>query len=154
MLVQSKESYGFISISKLREWVTPAAVENQLAAKGISLSASLDSKLISRSRKLIAVLILLGLETYIEDVTLKGVDDEIFPASQDHITFLNSGEDKYRFCLEQWVIPSAFSPNQHMELRKEAILPFLNKTRVSHGSFGIVYRVRIAEGHIDNYGVC
>lgn len=146
--MEAKTKYGFIPICKLRELVTQTTVENHLEWKGVKLSTPLNSTTIARSRKLIAILILLGLEIHIENVIGLGNSDEIFPVKQANISFLDNDDDKYRFCLAQWTVPLAFSSEQHMELPREASLPFLSKTRINHGTFGIVYKVRVADGHL------
>ena len=152
-LAETKTKYGFIPICKLRELVTQTAVENHLEWKGIRLSKPLNSTTIARSQKLIAILILLGFEIHIENVIGQGNSDEIFPVKQGNISFLKDDNDKYHFYLAQWAVPLVFSPEQHMELPREASLPFLYKTRINHGTFGIVYKVRVADGHLVNYGV-
>lgn len=154
LLAQNKAKYGFISASKLREMITPASIQKHLEKKAITLSIPLDPKAVARSRKLIAVLVLLDLEKHIEDAIVQGFGDEIFPSKPDNISFLEDHEEKYQFCLEQWVIPPVFRPDQHIELPKEAILPFLDNTRINHGAFGIVYKVKVADGHLAGYGVC
>jgi len=153
LLVETKTKYGFVPIYKLRELVTQTAVENHLERKGVKLSTPLISTTITRSRKLIAILILLDLEIHIENVINLGNTDEIFPVKQGNISFLKDDHDKYNFCLMQWAVPPAFTSEQHMELPREAILPFLSKTRINHGAFGIVYKVRVADGHLVDYDV-
>lgn len=152
-LVETKTKYGFIPIYKLRELVTQTTVEHHLEWKGIKFSKLLNSTIIARSRKLIAILILLNLEIHIENVIGLGICDEIFPVKQGNISFLKDDDNKYHFYLAQWAVPLAFSPEHHMELPREASLPFLSKTRINHGTFGIVYKVRVADGHLVDYGV-
>jgi hypothetical protein len=153
LLVETKTKYGFISICKIRDLITQTTVEHHLELKNIEHSNSLKSTIIARSRKLIGILILLDLEIHIEDILGMGICDEIFPVKQGNIFFLENDDDKYRFYLEQWAVPLAFSPEHHMNLPREAILPFLSKTRVNHGTFGIVYKVRVADGHLVDHGV-
>jgi hypothetical protein len=153
LLAETKAKYGFISIGKLGGLVTQIAVEHHLGLKGIQLSRPLSPSAVERARKLIAILILLDLEILIENVIGLGICDTLFPANRANVAFLNDDADKYHFCLAQWVVPPVFDPEKLMELPKEAIFPFLSKTRINHGSFGIVYKVRIANGHLLDYGV-
>lgn len=151
LLAAAKADHRFVSISKLRELVTMAAVETHLDAKGIKLSTQLDPRMVARSRILIAILILLGLESHIDDALSKGANDKMFPAREEAVVFLEDREDRYRFCREQWVVPPVLSSEDHMELPREAILPFIYEVPIGHGSFGKVYRTKVADGHLTHH---
>jgi hypothetical protein len=153
LLSETKADRRFISISTLRDLVTLAAVESHLRVKSIELSTPLNSRIVAGARKLIAVLILLKLEAYIDDALKGGASDDIFPANENNIFFLVDGEDKYHFCHEQWVVPLALDSDSHMELPREAILPFVEKDFVGHGAFGKVYKIKVAGGHL-THEVC
>jgi hypothetical protein len=152
-LAQSKGRYGFIPISKLRELVTYITVQSHLELQGVKISKALKPNTVVRSRRLFAILILLALECHIENVLDNGITDDIFPAQESDLSILEDDEDRHRFLVEQWTIPLPFHPEQNMNLPRDAILPFLSKEKINYGTFGIVYRVRVADGHLINYQV-
>ena len=152
-LAQIKGRYGFIPISNLRELVTHIAVQNHLELQGVKISKTLKPTTVVRSRKLFAILILLALERHIENLLDNGITDDIFPAHESDLSILEDDEDRHRFLVEQWTIPLPFHPEQNMNIPRNAILPFLSKERINYGTFGIVYKVRVADGHLVNYQV-
>jgi hypothetical protein len=152
-LAQSKGRYGFIPISKLRELVTHIAVQSHLESQGVKISKALKPTTVVRSRKLFAILILLALERHIENLLDNGITDNIFPAYESDLSILEDDEDRHSFLVEQWTIPFPFHPEQNMNIPRNAILPFLSKERINYGTFGIVYKVRVADGHLVNYQV-
>jgi hypothetical protein len=150
-LLEEKEGRGFISIAKLEELVTLSSVQELLPATD---DPSEDlRKLILSARKLFAVLVLAGLDHFLHIITCEKITDNIFSTTDlNALTFLKSSEERRRFLKEQWTIPPVLDGESHMEFPSGVALPFLQKKFVDHGTFGMVYKVRIAEGHLQHPG--
>ena len=154
-LLQQKEEIGFISVKALEELITPAHVQQFSSGRPHEPPGpdfqSLLAKSLPRARKLVAVLILAELDHYIPIFIAQGATDDIF-RTQDMrgLPFMES-EERARLAKEQTAVPPILREKEHLLLPQGTVLPFLQKKRVNHGSFGIVYRVTIARGHLDAY---
>lgn len=146
-LHKEKEERGFISDVKLEKLITLNSIQEFLSGE----AASQDElwKYVPGSRKLFAVLVLAGLERFaVECIINRGITDVIFPVrSSDDIPPLNRDEGD-RFLKEQWAIAPILREGEHLDFHRGTVLPFLHKVFVDHGSFGRVYKVKIAEGHL------
>jgi hypothetical protein len=151
-LIEEKEKKGFISITKLEELVTLSSVQQSLSTPPVP--PELLQKIVSGSRKLFAVLVLAELEKSILDIIIvRGITDDVFPAyGSDAIPPLESSEERRRFLKEQWAIPPILGGKRHLEFPSGTVLPFLQKKYVDHGTFGVVYKLRVAEGHLHGTG--
>jgi hypothetical protein len=147
-LIEEKEKKGFISIPKLEELVTLSSVQQFLSTLPPA-PPELLQKIVPGSRKLFAVLVLAELEKSILDIIIvRGIADDVFPAYDSDAIPLGSSDERRRFLKEQWAIPPILGRERHLEFPSGTILPFLQKKFVDHGTFGVVYKVRVAEGHL------
>jgi hypothetical protein len=153
-LLEEKEKKGFISIRRLEKLVTLDSVREYLSntlhkypEPNLQL---LCQKIIPKARKLLAVLVLAKLESSIIDFTdVRGITDSIFPVHDSVIPLpLENTEDIHSFLEEQWTVPPILMEDKHMEFPKGAKLPILKQGFIGHGSSGIVYKVRVVEGHL------
>ncbi len=153
-LFDEKEKRGFISITKLEELVTLNSVEqflrNYYTEFSTTIPLELHEKIVPSARKLFTVLVLARLEKFIlQFLVVRGITDTIFPASDvDDVLSLGSTEERRRFLKEQWTVPPILSAERHFEFPLGMILPFLEKKYVDNGSFGVIYKVKVAEGHL------
>lgn len=154
-LLREKRVREFISISKLEELVTVSSVKEYLSSyfgePTTPIPPDLPQRIVPRARKLFAVLVLSELEGSISEFVIEhGVTDHVFPVSDsDAIPPLGSREERRKFLKEQWTIPPILKEGEHLELPLGTILPFLEMKYIEHGSFGAVYKVRVAEGHLE-----
>jgi hypothetical protein len=153
-LLEEKGKRGYIFITKLEELVTLSSVGQFLSCyfdkSGTPVPPDLHEKIVPSSRKLFAVLVLAGLEKWILDFfVVRRITDKIFPASDsDVMPSPGTAEERHRFLKEQWTIPPILSAERHLNFPLGTILPFLGKKFADHGSFGRLYKVRVAEGHL------
>jgi len=153
-LVERKR-LGFISVKVLEELITPSSVQQLLSQDASVPVHQVDQdyvvKALPRARKLIAVLVLTGLEQHIlEIISERRMTDDIFPIDNWWTFPSLAAEDAKCVYSEQWTIPPVLKRGKHLQFPEGVILPFLSKRCVSYGSFGIVYRVEIADGHLDS----
>jgi len=153
-LLGVKEKYGFIPISEIRKLVTKEAVRSHLKSNYEEGSTWPESQ-ISLSLKLITILILIGEETCLEQFLKQNISDEIFPVAESKVPVFQDTNKKHRFFVEQDIVPPIFRPSEQLCLPRTTTLPFISsQERIGSGSFGIVKRVKIANGHIENFQVC
>lgn len=151
-LVEEKEKRKFISVAKLEELVTLSSIQEFLPTSPVPQEEL--RKIVPSARKLIAVLVLAELEHYILDFIIdRRITDNVFSAGDSNaIIFLESSEERRRFLKEQWTVPPVLGGEKHLGFPLGTVLPFLQTKYVDHGTFGIVYKVRIAEGHLQGIG--
>jgi len=155
-LLDQKHKFGFISVKALEELITPSSIQKILRDGlaqhiGETINRPLMA-LIPRARKCIALLIIAKFECQIRDVIDREITDAIFPLQDTQITAIFpmlDSEGRSKLLEEQWTIPPVLRQNEHLEFPEGAPLPFLRKQRDKHGSFGLVFKVKIADGHLD-----
>lgn len=152
-LLIARKQRGFITVKDLEELITLASVQPLLSWNSPTpvRTSDLDAlaRLLPRARKLIAVLVLRQLEGRILDlVVASGTSDDVFPIEAWNDVPLLEADEQSMVREEQWVVPPILRREEHIRLPRGAILPFLSKESVNHGSFGIVYKVKVADGHL------
>jgi len=156
LLEQKEKQPGFISVRDLQDLVTADSVVRLLSCddqKNLSQAdqAALEEAL-PRARKLTAVLILAQLQAYILDIVVKRgiIDEHVFPIGHGTAILPLSAGEMERVRREEWAVPLVLKRKYHIKLPRGAVLPYLRKERVNHGAFGIVYKVKIAYGHLES----
>ena len=156
LLEQKEKQPGFISVRDLQDLVTADSVARLLSCDDPKIPSPADQaaleEALPRARKLTAVLILARLEAYIRDIVVKrGITDEkVFPIGHWPAILPLSAEEMERIGREEWAVPLVLKSKHHIKLPRGAVLPYLRKERVNHGAFGIVYKVKIADGHLES----
>jgi hypothetical protein len=156
-LIEQKEKQpSFISVLDLQNLVTANSIARLLSCDDSKILTQADQvaleEALPRARKLTAVLILAQLQAYILDIVVKReiIDDDVFPIGYGSVVLpLNAGEME-RVRREEWSVPLVLKGKHHIKLPRGAVLPYLRKKRVNHGAFGIVYKVKIADGHLES----
>lgn len=146
-LIQKREQDGFISIGFIKRLITLKRAQAHFKARQIETSEALTSTALSNRGRITTILILLDLESYFEKFVQMDLSDAIFPVTESDIRLFTDDDDRNDFITHQWVIPLPFYTEKHVDLPSMAILPFTSKKRISHGSFGMVYKVCLAEGY-------
>ena len=140
----------FIQLETLRRLITPKSVASHLRENCPSTTAL--QEIASIAPKLFAILVLLEQETAITEYLSKGFCDKNFPIStKAHIPDLNYGGNKRGIYEKQWCVPIVLDEREHLDLPTEFKAPFLENNYKDHGSFGSVFKVRVANGHLANY---
>jgi len=150
-LLNEKKKLRFISIAALTRLITESSVAAHLAFRGIQHQRSGVSAIVSTAPKLFAILIILKLEHHILDFVRGGKTDDMFPISEADIPAFETEKHRQEFFLEQWTIPPRFDRKRHLEFPRNAKPPFLEKERSNNGTFGIIYKVKVADGHLPGY---
>ncbi|KAL9610884.1 MAG: hypothetical protein Q9167_004425 [Letrouitia subvulpina] len=147
-----KSHYKFISLEALDRLVTLPNVRSHLAACRVPIRTEELQKIVSRSRKLFAILVLIGQETAIKECLLKGFCDRNFPIGHiAEIPEIGSDHTKRALHSRQWRIPIVLQRSQHLVLPSGFIPPFLDRDYRANGAFGVVYKVYVAKGHLTHH---
>ncbi|RYP42656.1 hypothetical protein DL767_000025 [Monosporascus sp. MG133] len=153
-LIERKQQ-GFITVRDLEELITPSAVQQLLSHNNVVPVSQADqdalARALPRARKLVAILVLGQLERHILDVIVAhSTTDGVFPIEDWQVVPPLNADESRRVCREQWAVPPVLRREEHLQLPRGATLPFSSKESVNHGSFGIVYKVKVADGHLDS----
>lgn len=152
-LEQEVKTNKFIQKSALRRLITKESVRTFFHNKDLDLGTVDLQDITSRAPKLFAILVLLGQGEAIKDCLQKGFRDKKFPIlKKAHIP--NIGRVNEQGLYErQWEIPDALPRSGDITFPAEFIRPFLGEldTRPQHGSFGYVYKVRVASGYLEEH---
>ena len=141
--------YKFIPLETLDRLITQESVASYLDENPLDRDATYLQQITSIAPKLFAILVLLGRENSIKDYLSKGFCDKNFPIlDKSDIPDIGRTEDKQELYKKQWQIPIVLQQSQHLDLPLEFIPPFLEQRYVHHGSFGAVYKVRVANGQL------
>ena len=109
---------------------------------------SMMSEIKNHSRLLFAMLFTAGHEYLIWDLSNRGIRDSHLPLAAWSTTLTPEVQQSIpRFCNT-----TILRKKEHMNISQETVLPF--KSRVwtkKNGAFGLIYRVEIAEGHLEGY---
>jgi len=151
LLLEEKKRMGFISVARLVELVTAESVAARLAFRGFHNDSPAVSAIVSTARKLFAILVLLELEHQAPALIRSGKSDSMFPIDETDIPPFETQHHLQAFFSEQWIIPPRFDRDKHLEFSGATVLPFLEKERANNGTFGVLYKVRLADGHLDGY---
>jgi hypothetical protein len=143
----------FVPISEARKLVTVEAVRSHLQLGREEAPTWLEERL-PCSLKLVTILILIGGETYVQQFLKQGMSDKIFPVKREEVPNFKDIDHENRFYDKQHIVPPIFRSSEQLTLSKSAILPFeLDESESRNGSFGIVWRYRVPNGHIENFHV-
>lgn len=153
-LLDEKKQNHLIYFGFLTQLMTESAVRDCLLSLGVQPSGetSIVSQIVPRALKLFSVLVLIGLEQYIIEFLKGGLTDESFPIYHaEELSFLKDDTCRLNFLREQWTVPPLLVRNRHLELLRECALPFVHKELSNNGSFGMIYKVKVADGHLSGY---
>ena len=152
-LEQDLNSYKFIQLSTLRRLITRESVRAHLDCSRPGLCTAQLQDIATKAPRLFALLVLLDRGAAIKECLEENFLDESFPIlDKDRIPDID-GVDKQALYDRQWQIPIVLPRSPHLDLPNEFIAPFLpsNDRRSRHGSFGHVYKERVASGHLEDH---
>lgn len=149
----------------LKDYVTTAAVLKYLRslkpppvlANGFEISLE---KWLPEARKFAAVMILSDLAGHIPPCVGEHLlDAEVFRIRDmdpemdlRKVTTLNDTEkERLPKGSKRWAVSPILDGTKHVELPPGTILPFTAKERIGGGSWGTVYKVKIAKGHFKSH---
>lgn len=142
--------YKFIRLESLHRLITSTSVASHLRED--CPNKEILQQIASSAPKLFAILILLEQETAITEYLSKGFCDKDFPIlDKAQIPDFVYDENKQALYEKQWCIPIVLHQSQHLDLPTEFKPPFLENSYKNHGSFGSVFKVRVANGHLPHH---
>ena len=154
-LGKQKREIGFVPVAALDTLVTLDSVQQLVSDRLPQWSAHHGferslARALPRARKLIAVLVLSGLEEHIPYFVSQGISDDVFRIQDMRMFAHLDVQARARIRKEQWTVPPILSAREHFYFQDGTILPFSEMKVVNHGSYGIVHKIKVAEGHLDS----
>lgn len=147
LLLTQRDKEGFISVSALKKLVTEESVKQCLRSH--SHSADVISTIVSTAPKLFSILVLLECETTIFGLIADHISDSIFPIHKDiDVPTPVPLESRQAFFEYQYDYPPVFETRFHMDIFQNTKLPFMDRSYLNNGTFGMIYKLRVADGHL------
>lgn len=147
-LEREKEKYNHISIGVLQRLVTESSVRECLSSAKIPLGSDLVSRIVSHCPKMFAILVLLQMEHYMTNPWIQNLSDSIFSVAPDEVPPFGSENIRAGFYEAQWCIPPRIDVKRHLKFPRNTILPFVRNGDQRNGSWGLVDKVTMLEGHL------
>lgn len=151
-LIQTKDHCGrqFISATALQKLINIQNVRDCLHACGIISQPDLIIAIVTKAPRLFSILVLIERVYHVPNLILRGLDDENIPLGEADL-LLEGEEGQHEFFTAQRAFPPIFEKHRRLEISRDIVLPFLEKTYVNHGTFGHIYKVEVAYGHLPEY---
>jgi hypothetical protein len=148
--LQANRNYAgheFIPDPALRELVTDESVLGALTSHGMAAGRDLAERIVSTARKLFAMLVLVEQEHYVLEYLDCPLCDDDLPIGREKVPKFRFDEEGHFFRIQS-KFPPVFERQTHLEISRDMVLPFLHTSYVDNGSFGLVYKAIVAEGHL------
>ena len=151
-LEQDLRNNKFIQLSTLHRLITQESVRAYLDNNRLQLHTAQLQDIANNAPKLFAILVLLDRGGAIKECLKKNFLDKSFPFFDKNGIPNIYGVDKQALYNRQWQIP-ILPRSPHLDLPHNFIRPFLpdESPQVRNGSFGVVQKVKVASGHLENY---
>ena len=152
-LEQDLGSCKFIQLSTLHRLITRESVRAHLDCNRLGLGTAQLQDIATKACRLFAILVLLDRGAAIKECLEKNFLDGRFPVyDKDDIPDID-GVDKQALYDRQWQIPIVLPRSPHLNLPDKFIAPFLpsDERQPRHGSFGFVFKERVASGHLEHH---
>jgi len=121
-------------------------------SRGLYFEKYLIDQIVSVAPRVFAILVLAEGVHHIKDFVDKGLCDESLPMDEAAMPDFETTDCKLNFIQIQRKFPPVFEKSKHLELPDDTILPFLDQSYLDNGSFGMVYKVTVAEGCLPDFG--
>ena len=107
--------------------------------------------IINNARLLFAILVATELESFTSTLLAKGQSDKSLP-SIDYECLNMSSEERQRLMESCKKFSPILRRNTHVTFSLETVLPFTQREPTDkRGTFGLIYRVEVADGHLEGY---
>lgn len=149
-LTRELEGKRVLSLAYLNDLLTEESIRNHFRHQGIHVDASTPKLLLSRPR-LFAILILLERERDVATIQRHIKDDSFVFYTEDEVP--REIGDRRAFFHHQAYVPLALTctyPPQEFPAIFKPPFSFCSKES-ANGSFGIVRRVKVADGHLPDH---
>jgi hypothetical protein len=148
---ENSDHISFISLESLEELFTPQTVEACLKRRGIRLPSEAIKTIVSKARKLFAILVLTEQEHHILYLLGNGFNDDRFPIPEAGVPEFENPQQREEFYRTQWRFSIVLKKENHLELPGDVPLPFVNEKPGGFGAFGVVSKVKILPGHLPEH---
>jgi hypothetical protein len=138
----------FISITDVSSLITHERVREIVQSRGLIVENDMVEYIVFASPRIFAILVLIEGVHHIRDFLDKGLSDDKLPLEETSIPDFENNDGKLKFISIQRKFPPVFEKQKHLELPYDTVLPFIEQTYLDNGSFGMVEKVRVAEGHL------
>lgn len=112
----------------------------------------IDEELVGRilcdASRVFAILVLIERKYHIFDFLDRRLCDDLLPIGKFDLPDFGAEDDRDKFYRLQFHFPPIFERHRHLELLEQMVLPFLRYSIIDNGSFGYVYKVKVAQGHL------
>lgn len=112
----------------------------------------LIDQIVSVAPRVFAILVLARLAHHTKYFVDEGLGDESLPMDEAAMPDFKTTDGKLNFIRIQQKLPPVFEKSKHLELPDGTILPFLDQSYSDNGSFGMIYKVTVAEGCLPGSG--
>ena len=145
-----------VPLESLQKLLTDHSVGSHLESRGVPVSAEIRGKIVDKGLRLFAILILLKCEEAVNSI-FQHLDDDVLPLEKTDIGNMIPEAarivDRQEFLNHQHyffpVLTCEYPPQQYPRSSK---LPFTQKSKeLMHGSYGEVFKVKIATGHLKGH---
>lgn len=152
-LERAKEK-GFIPLEAVHRIINAKTLEAYFRDNGIPLRPLESHEILSKAPRLFAIHVLLDRGCDVQKYLSRGYGDRnlAFLEMPDDPE-LGSFRDKKSLYDRQWQVPAPLIPEEHKTFPVGYIAPLIyaDTQPIDNGSFGYVYEVRVADGHLPGY---
>jgi hypothetical protein len=138
----------FISITDIGTLINQEIVREIVRSHGLVVENDMVEYITFASPRIFAILVLIEGVHHIRDFLDNGLNDDKLPLEEASIPDFENNDGKLKFISIQRKFPPVFEKQKHLELPYDTVLPFIERTFLDNGSFGMVEKVKVAEGHL------
>lgn len=147
----------FVTMETIEQTFTPELIQEMITTYGHPSHTNLDQSKVDclsldDSRVLFAILLLARLEQYYKPLLLGGLKDDVlfdedsFKACCDLADVSDIENDTLRASRNR--VGALLYQGKRQVLSKGVVLPYVERDKKGNGSFGVIYRVEVAPGHL------
>ncbi|KAL8705252.1 MAG: hypothetical protein Q9201_001631 [Fulgogasparrea decipioides] len=156
-MLRTYEGQGFVSFETVKrilttEHILENVLRDQQDSPALVERLRRDIPAIENSRILFAVLLLAGLEQYYTELLSNGIKDEAlfdedsFKAFCQHARLRDIHKDSLRAHRNRF--GAVLHQGRRPVISKGVVLPYLERSKKNNGSYGTIYKVKSAPGHL------
>lgn len=141
---------NFLPLASINSHITEARVTDYLDSHAVSVDAALIQRILDQSRRLFAVLVLLRRKQDVPRI-LADVNDSMIPfpnlKAVPHV--IGNSNQRAEFFEIQDTCPPPLTCHFPPQIIRRP--PFKERVYSTSGGFSVVFKVKVAEGHIEKY---
>jgi hypothetical protein len=145
------QRFHFISIADIQSLITQERVDEVLRSHGLNPPKDAVDYIVSAGPRIFATLVLIEEVRHIRHFFGEDLWDDQLPLEEASIPDFGNNDSKLKFMSVQRKFPPVFNKSKHLELSDDTVLPFTKRSYLDSGSFGMVEKVTVAEGHLPEH---